>query len=614
MASNSPFPLGAFVGGPNGSDAAAQSAVTNQFNSFVTTMGAAPQFMNAYVDLAKPIDQWAANASWTAWSWAQMSGTSGITPLLGLPMATSADAGHPDAVFKAFAAGQYDDALKGVVKSWADHGFSTQYWRPGYEMNLSSMPWFVSNDTQTQADFVSAFQHIAGVLHGAGQASGVNVQVVWSPNIQNWNPGVDVLGMYPGNHAVDVIGPDQYDNMYPRDLYDWAKNDGTVDSSFAQWASNPVNVAHYFTYPSANQWHPTGDGQGNSVSLQSFIDLAKANGKPIAVSESGAGGGGSNDTWENPAFVKWMASTLHNAGVPVSFVSTWDINDNGPWDFSSGSAGKPLTEAAWQQNFGAGASASAAASTIAAVPTSAAAPSSAASPSSATAPNSAPASSSATGPGSLVVNLSENAWQGDAQVIISVGGKQVGGTQTITASHSAGQSQAVQLQGDFGSGQNTVSVNFINDAYGGSAGADRNVYVDSIVANGTTIQQNAALLSAGSKDFAVPVASSNAATAPSAFVTATTAAIPAGDATLTASFSELFDFTSAQFGRDIISGFDPSSNVIKLPASQAADFAAVQNDLSSSGGNAILTLDSSHSITLQGIAPSSLSASNFAFG
>ncbi|MGI4953432.1 MAG: carbohydrate-binding domain-containing protein, partial [Janthinobacterium lividum] len=106
------------------------------------------------------------------------------------------------------------------------------------------------------------------------------------------------------------------------------------------------------------------------------------------------------------------------------------------------------------------------------------------------------------GPDKIVVNLSEDAYQGDAQYTLSVDGKQVGGTQTASASHAAGQSQAVTLLGSFGNGNHTVGVNFLNDAYGGSAATDRNLYVDSIIADGT-FAKNAALMSAGTQNFIV---------------------------------------------------------------------------------------------------------------
>jgi hypothetical protein len=586
MSTTTPFPMGVFVGGPNGSDASVQAQVSSQFDSFANLLGSTPQFMDGYVDQSQSIWLWPGNASWTAWSWAQMPQTAGITPVIGLPMATTADFGNPDATFRAFASGQYDSVLKGVVQSWAAQGFDTQYWRPGYEMNVSSMPWYVGSDAQTQADYVSAFQHISSVLHSAGQSQGVDVKVVWSANVQNWNGSTDVLGLYPGNSAVDVIGPDLYDNMYPRDLYDWGRNDGTVDSNFSQWASNPANIEHYFSYPTANQYNPTGDGAGNGLSLQSFIDLAKANGKPIALSETGAGGGGSTGTFDDPTFVKWLANTLQNAGVPVSYVIPWDVNDNGPWDFSSASAGKPLEAAAWKQYFGAQSSSS----TPTATPT--------------------PTPTVATSTNSIVLNLSQDSWYGDAQFTVSLNGTQVGGVQTATASHGSGQSQAITVQG----GDGTLSVSFVNDAYGGTSSSDRNLYVDSVVVNGTTVAGKSALYNNGTQSFTI--SASSAATlesAPSQFLTTATAIAAAGDSVLQASASELLDFSAGTFGNDTITGFDPSSDVVRLAVGQVASYADLQSKLSNSGGSAVLTVDSSHAITFQDVAPSSLAASNFAF-
>ncbi|MGI4954266.1 MAG: carbohydrate-binding domain-containing protein [Janthinobacterium lividum] len=82
--------------------------------------------------------------------------------------------------------------------------------------------------------------------------------------------------------------------------------------------------------------------------------------------------------------------------------------------------------------------------------------------------------------------MSEDAWQGDAQFTITVDG-QVGGVQTATASHGGGQSQAVSVAGSFAAGSHSVSVNFLNDAWGGTAATDRNLHVDRATLDGTTI-------------------------------------------------------------------------------------------------------------------------------
>ncbi|MGI4799883.1 MAG: carbohydrate-binding domain-containing protein, partial [Janthinobacterium lividum] len=86
----------------------------------------------------------------------------------------------------------------------------------------------------------------------------------------------------------------------------------------------------------------------------------------------------------------------------------------------------------------------------------------------------------------LVLQVAEDAYQGDAQFTVSVDGKAVGGTRSATASHAAGQSQAFTLTGNWGLGQHAVAVNFLNDAYGGSASTDRNLYVTGASYDGST--------------------------------------------------------------------------------------------------------------------------------
>jgi hypothetical protein len=86
---------------------------------------------------------------------------------------------------------------------------------------------------------------------------------------------------------------------------------------------------------------------------------------------------------------------------------------------------------------------------------------------------------------SIVLHVSETAWQGDAQFTVMADGHQVGGVQTATASHTAGQWQAVTLTGDFGAnGPSQIQVNYINDASGGTVNTDRNLYVQGIEVNG----------------------------------------------------------------------------------------------------------------------------------
>lgn len=88
---------------------------------------------------------------------------------------------------------------------------------------------------------------------------------------------------------------------------------------------------------------------------------------------------------------------------------------------------------------------------------------------------------------SLVLHISGDAYQGDAQFTVSVDGNQVGGVMTATAAHGLGQTQDVTVSGNLGAGPHVVSVAFLNDAYGGSTSTDRNLHVDGIDLNGTAI-------------------------------------------------------------------------------------------------------------------------------
>jgi len=105
----------------------------------------------------------------------------------------------------------------------------------------------------------------------------------------------------------------------------------------------------------------------------------------------------------------------------------------------------------------------------------------------------------------LDLSVNEDAYNGDAQFTVSVDGTQVGGTNTATASHSAGATQKLALYGTWGTGAHTVSVNFLNDAWGGTAATDRNLYVTAASFGGKAVSGAAlSLMSAGVQSFVVP--------------------------------------------------------------------------------------------------------------
>lgn len=84
----------------------------------------------------------------------------------------------------------------------------------------------------------------------------------------------------------------------------------------------------------------------------------------------------------------------------------------------------------------------------------------------------------------LELKLSEDAWHGDAQAVITIDGKPIGGVQTITALHKQGQTQTIVLTGSWGAGAHDIGIQFINDAYGGTLTTDRNLYADAVTFDG----------------------------------------------------------------------------------------------------------------------------------
>ena len=102
----------------------------------------------------------------------------------------------------------------------------------------------------------------------------------------------------------------------------------------------------------------------------------------------------------------------------------------------------------------------------------------------------------------LVLLISQDAWQGSAQYTISVDGQQIGGVLTATALHGSGVSDTVTVLGDWSNGAHRVTVTFLNDGWGGSAAADRNLYVDGLsVEDEPVAGASAALQQAGPASF-----------------------------------------------------------------------------------------------------------------
>ena len=204
------------------------------------------------------------------------------------------------------------------------------------------------------------------------------------------------------------------------------------------------------------------------------------------IPETGAGNSnaatGVND---DPAFPQWLAQQLtaaQAAGETIGFVNLWDSNGGGNYEFSNASDNKPLESAAWAKYFGAQAP----------VPRSPVQPNSVA-----LTPVAPAAMTLGSGPDTLALAISEDAWKGDAQFTVSIDGVQIGSTQTTTASHSSGSSQLFSINGNFHSGIHTVTINFLNDAWGGTADTDRNLYETGATLDGGLVSGSVLTLDSG---------------------------------------------------------------------------------------------------------------------
>ena len=83
------------------------------------------------------------------------------------------------------------------------------------------------------------------------------------------------------------------------------------------------------------------------------------------------------------------------------------------------------------------------------------------------------------GPDAIVLKVSQNAYQGDAQYVVKVDGYQIGGTFTAGADKASGQADTIELRGDFGNNPHGIEVQFLNDRYDPGVG-DRNLFVDAV--------------------------------------------------------------------------------------------------------------------------------------
>jgi hypothetical protein len=392
--------LAAFTGIPNVDNVSQENATVGEWNLLANDMGQTPTMMLTYLDGNHPLSQWVGDSQWDIASW-KAGPWANTTVNLSMPMTFTGD--NADTDFKAIASGQWDSTINAVLNTWSSAGYKDIYLRPGWEMNGNWMSWSVS--PANAGDFVAAFQHISQVAHTNTSAS---VHMVWSPNEGNYN-STPIASYYPGNAAVDIIAIDTYGAPVDRD-----------------------------TTPSASAVGPS------DFTLNTALQMAKANGKPLALGETGG---------TDAAFPANLASVINASGVSVVYAGLWDSNVSGQdlrW------ASNPPVGAAWKNAFNDIASATAA---IGTTPT--------------------PSTIS-----HLSLILSDDAFRGNATFIAKVDGKVIGGPTQVTASHGFGQTQKFDFTGQWPAGSHTLEIDFTNDLYRPGVG-DRNLYVNQIFYNGS---------------------------------------------------------------------------------------------------------------------------------
>ncbi|SNB75461.1 Ca-dependent carbohydrate-binding module xylan-binding [Arboricoccus pini] len=112
-------------------------------------------------------------------------------------------------------------------------------------------------------------------------------------------------------------------------------------------------------------------------------------------------------------------------------------------------------------------------------------------------------SSSRSSDGQLVLWMSEDAYLGDAKFNLYIDGEKIGDSYTVTSSHSKGDLQKIVINGDFGSGEHKIGIEFINDLYDHESGKDRNLYLHSAEYDGKTYQVSTEMLNYQTKSFTI---------------------------------------------------------------------------------------------------------------
>lgn len=101
--------------------------------------------------------------------------------------------------------GKYDSYYVTAAQHMAQCGAQCPYIRIAHEFNQG---WAASRCAPNPTNFINAFRRVANIVHQYDPG----IKIVWNP-AHGWNQ-VPAENCYPGDSYVDVIGLDQYDEVY----------------------------------------------------------------------------------------------------------------------------------------------------------------------------------------------------------------------------------------------------------------------------------------------------------------------------------------------------------------------------------------------------------------
>ena len=168
------------------------------------------------------------------------------------------------------------------------------------------------------------------------------------------------------------------------------------------------------------------------------------------------------------------------------------------------------------------------------------------------------------GSDTVVLKVSQDAYQGNAKFTVSLDGQQIGNILTAASFHSSGTSDTVNVLADLSPGQHTVTVKFLDDAYNGTPDTDRNLYVDSATYDGAEVSgATQALYSSG----------------PASFDVTDTTSIPGSSLVVAAGATATAEGDQLAGVNVILAGAFESAANLTLDAATVGSLSVVDNDL-----------------------------------